>query len=560
MLTEIEVLKRIVNLNTIMNKTHDFNMLLNIILVETERLFSVDGTAIFLEDEETGTLFFYIATGEKKDILKTIKMRKDEGVCGLVFTSGKSFIENHPEKSKFFSDKADKKTKFITRNILAVPLEIGEKRIGVIELVNKYECYDDNGNLIKRQENNDKEFCKNHNKKYVDFDKNDLNFLKSIATQVSLTLERQRIFDEKLKNERLASMGETVSGLAHYIKNILNGLKGGAFIVDKNIGKVDNQSIKTGWDMVKRNIDRVSKLTMDMLRYVKDREPEYEKVKIHDILDEVIELENTRAKNNSIQLIKDYSPEIDMVEIDPNGIHRCVLNLVSNAIDALNGMENPKIVIKTHKLNDQKFIIQVQDNGIGMPEEIQKRLFTKFMSTKGSKGTGLGLKITKKIIEEHGGNIYVSSKVNEGTTFTIKLPINKQKKESKMRKKIILAIDDEMDSIEFIKSIVENDNIDFHYANDGDEGLEKAKNINPDLIILDVQMPKQDGFVTFWELRKDEKTKHIPVVFLTGIRQTLGARFSKEVVGDLVGEEPDYYLEKPIDPEKLQQIVKEVLG
>jgi DNA-binding response OmpR family regulator len=73
-------------------------------------------------------------------------------------------------------------------------------------------------------------------------------------------------------------------------------------------------------------------------------------------------------------------------------------------------------------------------------------------------------------------------------------------------------------------------------------------------------MPKQDGFVTFWELRKDDKTKHIPVVFLTGIRQTLGARFSKEVVGDLVGEEPDYYLEKPINPEKLQDIVKEVLG
>ena len=129
-----------------------------------------------------------------------------------------------------------------------------------------------------------------------------------------------------------------------------------------------------------------------------------------------------------------------------------------------------------------------------------------------------------------------------------------------MKKKVILAIDDEMDSIEFIKSVVEDDNIDFHYANDGDEGLEKAKEINPDLIILDVQMPKQDGFVTFWELRKDEKTKHIPVVFLTGIRQTLGARFSKEVVGDLVGEEPDYYLEKPIDPEKLQNIVKEVFA
>ncbi len=557
MLTKVEKLQQIIELNTLMNKIHDFNKLLNLILVQTEKLFSVDGTAIFLEDEETGTLFFYIATGEKKDILKTIKMKKDEGVCGYVFTTGVSLIENSPEKSKIFSNKADKKTNFITRNILAVPLEINQKRIGVIELVNKYNYYDENGNIITKDiENNSNKLTK----KYIDFNEDDKQFLHAIATQVSLTLERQRIFEEKIRDERLVSMGETVSGLAHYIKNILNGLKGGAFIIDKNLDKIDNPSVKTGWDMVKRNIDRVSKLTMDMLRYVKDREPEYEKVKIHNILDEVIELEYDRAKKNNIELIKNYSPDIDFVEVDPNGIHRCVLNLVSNAIDALNGVENPKITIKTHKLSNEKFIIQVSDNGVGMPEEIQKKLFTKFMSTKGSKGTGLGLKITKKIIEEHGGNIYVYSKENEGTTFTIKLPINKPKKESKMAKKIILAIDDEMDSIEFIRSVVEDENIDFYYANDGDEGLEKAKSINPDLIILDVQMPRQDGFVTFWELRKDEKTKHIPVVFLTGIRQTLGARFSKEVVGDLVGEEPDYYVEKPINPDKLQKIVKEVLG
>lgn len=163
---------------------------------------------------------------------------------------------------------------------------------------------------------------------------------------------------------------------------------------------------------------------------------------------------------------------------------------------------------------------------------------------------------------EHHGSIRVRSKKNVGTTFVIKLPIKRIKndEENQMKKKIILAVDDEMDSIEFIKSVVENDNIDFYYANDGDEGVQKAKELIPDLIILDVQMPKQDGFVTFWELRKDEATKNIPVVILTGIRQTLGARFSKEKVGDLVGEEPNYYLDKPIDPAKLQNIVNEVLN
>ncbi len=536
--TRLEKLEKIVKLNEAMNKVHEFDRLINKILTDTEKIFSVEGTAIFLEDEVTGTLFFYVATGEKKDILKTIKMKSDEGVCGYVFTNGVPLIENHPETSKFFSNKVDKKTSFKTKNILAVPLEVSidektKKRIGVLELVNKRD---------------------------KDFTEDDLNFLEAIAFQVSLALERQRIIDERLRTERMAAMGETVSGLAHYIKNILNGLKGGAFIIDKNIHKIEDQSIKTGWKMVKKNIERVSDLTMDMLLYAKDRKPEYSQVNIHDLIEEVIELEYERAKKNNIEFVKDFSKDLDIVEIDPKGIHRSILNLVSNAIDALTNVENGIITLRTVKTNQDYFLIQIQDNGMGMPIELQKRLFTKFMSTKGSKGTGLGLKITKKIINEHGGNIYVTSKENEGTTFTIKIPIKKIEKENEMKKKIILAIDDEMDSIEFIKSIVEDDNIDFHYANDGDEGLDLAKKIIPDLIILDVQMPKQDGFVTFWELRKDDKTKHIPVVFLTGIRQTLGARFSKEVVGDLVGEEPDYYLEKPINPEKLQDIVKEVLG
>ena len=127
-----------------------------------------------------------------------------------------------------------------------------------------------------------------------------------------------------------------------------------------------------------------------------------------------------------------------------------------------------------------------------------------------------------------------------------------------MKKKTILAVDDERTSLEFIKSILGSDTVDIITAKDGKEGFVKAKENQPDLIILDVQMPKQDGFVTFWELRKNDATKNIPVIMLTGIRQTLGARFSKEKVGDLVGEEPDYYVEKPIDPEKLQDIVMKV--
>ena len=128
-----------------------------------------------------------------------------------------------------------------------------------------------------------------------------------------------------------------------------------------------------------------------------------------------------------------------------------------------------------------------------------------------------------------------------------------------MSKKIILAIDDEQDSLEFITSIVEDENFDIVTANDGDIGVIKAKEIQPDLIILDVQMPKQDGFVTLWELKQVPELREIPVIMLTGVGEKLGKRFSKDEVGDLVGDPPDFYVEKPIDPQKLLDIINEIL-
>lgn len=128
-----------------------------------------------------------------------------------------------------------------------------------------------------------------------------------------------------------------------------------------------------------------------------------------------------------------------------------------------------------------------------------------------------------------------------------------------MSMKVILTIDDEQDSLEFLKSILEDD-YEIHTANDGDVGLEKAKELLPDAIILDVQMPKQDGFVTLWEMKRVESLKKIPVIMLTGVGEKVGKHFSKDEVGELVGDPPDYYVEKPVDPAKLVSILQEIFA
>ena len=247
----------------------------------------------------------------------------------------------------------------------------------------------------------------------------------SVAFFQDLT-EIKRLERELVRSERLAAIGQTVAGLAHGIKNILHGLKGGSYLVDLGIKKNDTEKLKSGWDMIKRNIGRTSNLVLDLLSYSKEREPEYESCSPNAIANDVCELLAEKANENDIEIIKDFDASIETVSMDPNTIHEVLLNLMSNAIDAClfdeDTSKNWKVILKTVHEDNQRIKFEVTDNGAGMNEEVRQKLFTSFFSTKGHRGTGLGLMVTRKLIEEHNGAIEVESKVKEGTTFTIQLP------------------------------------------------------------------------------------------------------------------------------------------
>jgi signal transduction histidine kinase len=131
------------------------------------------------------------------------------------------------------------------------------------------------------------------------------------------------------------------------------------------------------------------------------------------------------ARKSDIKLVKDFDPSIDMCFLDPAGLHRCLLNLVTNAIDACvfdsNKEKNWSVVMKTQEEEDG-IRFDVTDNGMGMTEETQEKIFERFFTTKGSKGSGFGLLVTQKTIEEHGGRISFESEFGRGTTFSLHLP------------------------------------------------------------------------------------------------------------------------------------------
>jgi signal transduction histidine kinase len=179
--------------------------------------------------------------------------------------------------------------------------------------------------------------------------------------------------------------------------------------------------------MVQRNIARTSELVQDLLSYSKEREPEMAPCRPNEIVREVVELMQEVAGEHNVSLQMDLSPEIGEVLLDQRSLHRSLLNLVSNAIDACR--DDPSCG-KTHRVSvttapdpDGYIRFVVSDNGSGMSDEVKSKLFSSFFSTKGPQGTGLGLLVTSKLIEEHKGAIDVDSQVGVGTTFRIRLPL-----------------------------------------------------------------------------------------------------------------------------------------
>ncbi len=238
--------------------------------------------------------------------------------------------------------------------------------------------------------------------------------------------EIKRLERELLHAERLAAIGQTVAGMAHCIKNILHGLKGGSYLVDIGIGKNNPEKLEDGWDMVKRNIGRTSDLVQDLLSYSKERESEPEPCFPYHVASEICELMEQKAAAHNIEIVKDFSPDIGEVLLDPRTLYRSLLNLVSNAVDACvfdESAEKEHRVVVSSKIEDGKFIrFDVSDNGSGMTDEVKNKLFSSFFSTKGTQGTGLGLLVTRKLIEEHGGSMEVESELGKGSTFGIRLP------------------------------------------------------------------------------------------------------------------------------------------
>jgi two-component system NtrC family sensor kinase len=278
------------------------------------------------------------------------------------------------------------------------------------------------------------------------FTEEHLRLMIAIAHQAALAVEDTSYYKAMLQAERLAAVGQTIASLSHHIKNILQGVRGGSYLIELGLadhGKAFSHAdpddaaaakavdtIRKGWGIVERNQERISALVMDMLTFSKEREPEPCAADLNELVKDVTELMQVHANDLNVKLESKIDPAMPILMFDPDAMHRALLNVVTNAIDACDDVEGALVTVSSQFDSEEKLArLIITDNGAGIAPEDLDAIFHVFVSRKGGRGTGLGLPVSRKILEEHGGQISVKSEPGRGSSFTLELPANQPTKE-----------------------------------------------------------------------------------------------------------------------------------
>jgi signal transduction histidine kinase len=226
--------------------------------------------------------------------------------------------------------------------------------------------------------------------------------------------------------KELTFLGQSVAVLSHDIKNILEGLQGGAYVVDEALKDGDRELMNKGWSVVKKNISEISRLVQNILYSSKKRKPAYEAVALEQMLMEAVGVFYEKAQLIDCRLRARVNPSLSMVHLDPGAFRRMLINLLSNALEACSrdkGKVSHTISVRADCFDSHHFMVEVEDDGIGMDDSTAEKVFSRFFSTKGTNGTGLGLLVVHEIVKEHGGRIEVLSAPGKGSTFRVLFPL-----------------------------------------------------------------------------------------------------------------------------------------
>ena len=371
-----------------------------------------------------------------------------------------------------------------------------------------------------------------------------------------------------IQTKKLNALGEMASGVAHDFNNVLGVILGNIKLLQRNI------EVK---EKVPKYIEIIEKAAIDGAETVKRIQDysrvrvsseEFKSVELGEILFDVISF--CEVKWTTLAQKKGVTFNIDtsgiekniIIKANPSEIREAFVNIVNNAIDA---MENGgKLTITSTRINGN-VLVSITDIGIGMTEETLEKIFDPFFTTKGSSGNGLGMSVTYGIIKRHRGEIFIDSKLNRGSTVSVRLPIHFSSRseseeliknpETKSKKKgTVLVVEDEVAIAEMIREFLTFEGHNVSIANDGEEALDIYYKSNFDIIICDLGLPKKSGLDVAKEIKENPKEGKQPkFILITG----WGSDFHPENLEEFG---IDVFLQKPIRFDTLTEFLNNYLG
>ena len=253
----------------------------------------------------------------------------------------------------------------------------------------------------------------------------DLALFHGIGVGAGVALDNMQLNRRNIERERLAAVGVAVSSVAHYLRNIIAAVSTPLAIIRKGRQSRQLELIDQALPLAERAAGRMEHAVGEMLDYSKSRAPEFTIGDLNELVRDAVDIVRPLADERGIELRVELDPGIDLTLLDHNRLHDAVLNLIRNAVEAHSkGGRDPLVHVRTVKSSDHtEQIVEVRDNGVGIPLHLLDKIFLPFFSTKGSQGTGLGLANARKVTQENGGSLVAFSRLGEGTMMRMSLPI-----------------------------------------------------------------------------------------------------------------------------------------
>jgi signal transduction histidine kinase/ActR/RegA family two-component response regulator len=509
-LAKIKQLTTLYEIGKTLSSTLDLDDLFKKALELLDDRLGYTSCGVLLLDREKDELYVKQVTGRNLEEAQKLKFRVGiDGIVGWVASTGElAYVPDVSKDSRYIPGGPSIKSG------AAFPLKVRNQLFGVLNI---------------------------ESDELSGFDEEDLKTLSSFASQMSISIENAQLFsdlkqtlqelrqaqDQIVQAEKLRAMGEMASGVAHDFNNVLAVVLGNIQLLLHQLDHLSPEEIREGLKVIERSSKDGAETIRRMQEFTGVRkDKEFVTLSFNDIVTEVVSITQPRwrdqAQKKGIQVgLKTRLGDIPMVMGNPSELREVLTNVVFNAVDAMpNGGE---LTITTQPQTEDWVEVRIADTGIGMTDEVKRRVFDPFFTTKGVTNSGLGMSVSYGIIKRHGGEILIESELGKGTCFVIHLPTGYGEEEAlvkevpavkESRQARILVIDDEDSVRDVLSRMLKAKGHEVAVASNGEEGIERFRSEPFDLVFTDLGMPKLSG----WDVGKTIKTINpkVPIAMITG--------------------------------------------